>query len=86
MQIGRNWKIESDPLNIVLLRRHVSRKGDKKGQEYWTAEGYYSSLANALHDMVNFEIKETELKDLNTIMNKLNEIHKLIEKAWKEDR
>ena len=85
MQVGKNWRIKSDPLNIILMRRHTTRpKEGKESKEYWTSEGYYSSLASALKGLVDMEVKETELKDLKTVMAKLGELYKLIEKVRRE--
>ena len=74
MLIGTKYKIES-PLNVIL-----SKKGKtKEGEEKWTGIGYYSSVKSALHGLVEIEVKATELKDLKTIVAKIDELHKLIE-------
>lgn len=80
MLIGKNWKIEADTLNVILSKRRLKKPKDgKPALEYWEAMGYYSSVANALKDLVNYELRETALVDLRTIVNKINELHKLIE-------
>jgi len=28
MQVGKNWKVESDPLNVILLKRGLSKPKD----------------------------------------------------------
>ncbi len=78
MLIGRNWKIESDAMNITLFRRHVSKKA---GKDLWAVEGYFSSLSNAMKSIVDAQLKGTGLKDLNTVMAKLESIEKKIDSA-----
>ena len=80
MLIGKNWKVESIPLNVVLYRRRVSKSKDgKPSHEYWSAEGYYSTTQNALKALVDLEVTETDLKDLKTIVKKQEELYRLID-------
>ena len=80
MLIGKDWKIESDKLNVTLSQRHtVEEKGDKPKHDVWVVEGYFSSLKEALRALVNVSVRETELKDLKTITKKQDELYKLIE-------
>ncbi|KKN21717.1 hypothetical protein LCGC14_0922570 [marine sediment metagenome] len=79
MLIGNRYKIESDGLNVTLLKKRIARIGDHKGEEYWTAEGYYGTVANALKALVDMGVKETQLKDFKTIVKKQGELYKLIE-------
>lgn len=78
MIIGKDWKIESDPLNITLYRRMVAKKS---GKEYWKAEGYYSSVANALKGLVNFEVKETGMKEFREVAKKIDGLYAQIDTA-----
>lgn len=74
MLIGKEWKIESDSLNVTLYRKMVS----KKGKEGWRAEGYFATLKNALQDMVNREIKDTTLSSLQVLETKIEALYSLI--------
>ncbi len=75
MLIGKNWKIESDDMNVILMDLHKS----KKGEESWEIEGYYPTVKEALHGLVELEIKSTELKDLQTVCDKIMVLHYLID-------
>jgi len=76
MEIGKHWKVESDKCNIILYKRG---KNKKTGADTWKVEGYYYSIKEALHALIEMEIKETELKDLQTVLTKITELHNLIE-------
>ncbi len=76
MRIGKNYKIESDSLNIILFKRKVSKKANK---EYWTVIGYFSRIQNALRGLVDLKLRETELQDIKTIVEKQDDIYRLIE-------
>ena len=77
LAIGRNWRVGADTLNIILYRRQVSKK---TGKEYWRAHSYYSTVANALMGLVNQGVRDTELADLKTVCDKIEQLHKDIRK------
>lgn len=78
MFIGKKYKIESDENNIILSSRLVKREGDHIGEEYWSPEGYFANLKEAIKFMADLELKKTELSDLLTIIAKQDEIYALI--------
>lgn len=80
MEIGSEWKIESDSLNVILYRKRGRIKKDtKESCEAWERVGYYATVAGALHGLVNQGVRETELKDLKTVVEKIAELHALID-------
>ncbi len=79
MLIGKNWKIESDSMNITLFSRHTVRaKPSKPAHDTWRTEGFYSTIEQALIGLVNQGVRDTELADLKTITLKQNELYQLI--------
>ncbi len=76
MFIGKNYKVESDNLNVILYKKAISKK---TGKEPWRVEGYYYSVVNALKALVDFGVRETALKDLRTIISKIDELYALID-------
>lgn len=75
MLIGNNWKIESDSLNVILSKK--SRK--TKVGKFWATQGFYPNVKEALHALVDQEIKDTELVDIKTVNDKIEELHSLID-------
>lgn len=71
--VGRNWKVGADTLNIILYQRQVSKK---TGKEYWRAHSYFATVANALVGLVNQGIRDTELADMRTVCDKIDQLHK----------
>ena len=86
MLIGENYKIESDEMNATLFKKKLitgtgrGRHPTKRavGEEYWTPVAYFSTPKLALEHIVNMEIKGTGMKDLETVVKKIEELHKLI--------
>ena len=76
MLIGKQYKIEADSLNIILYRK--KKRLSKEGKEGWERMGYFATVPNALRGLVNQEVRDTDLKDMKTIVNKLNELEGLI--------
>ena len=80
MKINKDWKMEADPLKITLLERsRAPAKGNKPAHDKWIVRGYYPSIQWALKGLVDFGVKETELKDLKTVVAKIDELHQLID-------
>lgn len=79
MQINDKWMVESDPLNIILKHKVISKPKDgKPSKEYWVAEGYYRTLHDALEALIDKKIRKTELKDMQTICNMVDELKVLL--------
>lgn len=84
MNIGKNYRIETDAQNVIVQRRTVARAGKNAGQETWDNEAYVSTLENALKWLVDNEVKETGLTDLKTVIAKQNELYALIKEVSHE--
>ena len=78
MLIGKDWKIESDPLNVTLYKKVISKKIGTKGKVSWRVEGYFATIKSALDCLVELEVKETEMKEFRAVSKKLDELHVLI--------
>jgi len=81
MAIGKEWRVGADTLNIILYRRQVNKK---TGKEYWRAHSYYATVANALVGLVNQGVRDTELADLKTVCDKIDQLHKDILKVVRQ--
>jgi hypothetical protein len=68
MATGHDWRIGADPSNVILYRRVRSKGGIK---ERWVIEGYYSTVGNALVALVRAGVRETELRDLQSVQDKI---------------
>ncbi len=80
MKIGNKWKIESDSLNIILYRKKKRVKKDtKEVYEDWETMGYFSTIPNALREMINQRIRDTELKDVKTIIAEIDKLETLLQ-------
>ena len=76
MEIGKNYKIESDSLNVTIYKRYKKKVGYD-----WKAVGFYSTVANALRGLVDFEVAGTGLKDFKTVVEKQERLYDLIKEA-----
>ena len=79
MKIGNNWKVEAEPMNIVLYKK---RKGHRKdtGKPFvdWITAGYFATMKGVLTELVNLSVKGSELKDLKDIVDRIDTIHETI--------
>lgn len=81
MEIGKNWKIESDTMNVTLYHKEVKQSGDHKGDEFWSAEGYFKTPRAAYDYAVDKEIMDTGFKDFKTVVDKISELKKEFKNA-----
>jgi hypothetical protein len=88
MLIGKNYKIECpDNLNVIVYKFHKgSEKNGKVIADHWTTEGFYSTPASALNGLIRMEVKATELKDLQTVVNKITELENTLLTAIRTHR
>lgn len=73
MLIGDKYKIEADALNVSL-----SVKQGRKGKEQWVKVLYASDPKELLYSIVRQEIRDTGFKDLDVVINKLDEVFQFI--------
>jgi hypothetical protein len=79
--INNNWMMKSDDLNITLMRkRGKGHRMSKEGTESWECF-YYSTIAGALQALLEKEVKSTNLKDIQTINDRIDKIERDIKKA-----
>ncbi len=80
--VGKDWKLYCcDSLNITVARRQKS-KSDNTG-ENWINAAYFSTVAAALHFLVEQGVKDTGLKDMKTVVAKIDELKRDIDEALK---
>ena len=83
MLIGKKYQLKSDTMQYTLSEKKINKK---KQTEYWEPIGYFSNPVSALKYLVNHAVKETELTDLKTVVNRMEEIHKEIMEAQNDKR
>ena len=76
MLIGKDYKVESDSLNVSLYERRVSKKTQ---EEYWVAIKHFSSFGNALKALVDMKVKETKLGDFRAVCERQDALYELID-------
>ena len=76
IQINEDWRITSDPQNFILEMRRVKGTESKTpGEEYYTAEGFYTNLDNALQGLVRRSVLDSDcdsLESLNALLRQLD--------------
>ena len=75
MLIGKKWKIGADSQNVILYRKKKRTRKDTN-EVYWDWEtlGYFATVENALQELVNQGVRDTQLKDLETIVAEIKKL------------
>lgn len=80
MIISKDWKIESDDLNVTILKRkHIAEKEGIPAHDNWYPKGYFASPKNALKWLVNHKVTGTGMGDLETVVKAIDELHATID-------
>lgn len=83
MKINDEYNLTADSLNWILQKRFEKKK--KEGEEDKPTEygfkdvAYFPDYHMALRNMVDREIRETELADFKTIIEKIDELKETID-------
>ena len=78
LDINKDFRITSDPMQFILQERRERQDGNKKGEEYWNTIGYYSSLETALNDYKTYRIKVSDADGYKQIIELLEKLEKEI--------
>lgn len=79
MKINDEYQITSDDMCVILMKRYQKKQKEGELVQYdFKPCGYYRDVKQALKDFVRKEIFTTELKELNVINDKIDELHELI--------
>jgi hypothetical protein len=78
--INKTYKIDSDKThNFILKRKGANEEGEE--DKTWKTIGYFPTVKQVYHAVVELGIKESSLIDLKVLNEKVNELHALIEDA-----
>ena len=84
MLIGKDWQITGEGLNVTVSKRVTREKREgKEKYESWQNVAYFGSVKSALHYLVGQRVRDTALKDLRTVVQAIDKLHKDIDKAVK---
>ena len=85
--IGQNYKITSDPINVVLNRIYEKKQGDKplaEGEKYGYKQiGYYTTVERACQALLNYEINTSDAENLAELMDVMTKCRDQITEATK---
>lgn len=81
MKINEEYQITTDgDMNVILMKRYQKKQIEGEEIQYdFKPCGYYGSIKQALKDFVRKEMFVTELKDLETIQAKIEELENTID-------
>ncbi len=80
MDIGKDWRIESDSMNVTISKRkRIPEKDGKPAHDNWYPQGYFASPQNALKWLVNHKVTGTGMADLQQVVTMIDDLYLLID-------
>ncbi len=78
IHLYKDYYLNSDSYSFLIEKKHFS----KKGEEYFTIEGYYSYIEQALYALVSKVIREKvqEVDSLSELLDETKKIREIIAK------
>lgn len=82
LRINDKYGLRADYLNYILVENKPVKDTESKnyGQDNWVTVAYVSDLKGALTYLVDKEVRETELVDLKTIIQAIDNLKEDIKK------
>ena len=77
--ISKTWKIDCDNLNFILKRKGQSEDGEES--KAWKIMGFYPTVKELYHKLVEMGIKESSLTEIKALDIKIQELHQHIDNA-----
>jgi hypothetical protein len=68
--IGTDWKLTADRFNVIVWKK------EGKDKNRWRAEGYFSTLGSALVFLVRQSVRDTELKSIQAVQEKIEQVER----------
>lgn len=84
LDLGENYKIETDGLNAILKKKCIVSKKVEEGQEpefeeVFRTVGYFASIKQALLNVLNIELLEDEvIEDVQEVLNRITQYESLV--------
>lgn len=79
LDINASWRINQDVRNYIL--EHKGRNEASEDGTKWTPVGYYQTVSQLYHALVEKGIKESSLTEIKALDIKIQELHELIDNA-----
>jgi len=72
--VGDKWVITSDSLQFILNKTKVAQSGNKKGEVYLEAVGYYPRMSQLVNGLIHFHIRDSDVKKISALAAELERI------------
>ena len=83
IKIDDTYSITTDPMNYILTKKKVVQDGVNKGNVYYEAEGYYSTLSGALKGYLVKELRSSDCESIPEVLDKIEELENKIDNILK---
>lgn len=82
IEVEDSWVITSDSLQFILNKKKVVLSGEKKGQEYLEAVGYYSKIEQLVGGLIHFDIRASKVKTISELASSIESIGEICQEAF----
>jgi hypothetical protein len=79
LNINATWRVNQDKHNYIL--EHKGKNEANEEGTKWVAVGFYQTVKQLYHALVEKGIKESSLTDIKALDIKIQELHTFIEDA-----
>lgn len=79
IKIDKEYTLQSDDRNIILVRTNKVKKGENAGGTYDQNISYHGTLQAALKDYLRVKTNTSQATSIQELLNEVKEIKKTIE-------
>lgn len=80
--VGKDWVITSDAHQFILNQKKLVKTGNKAGEEWLDAVGYYPTVTQLVSGLVHHHVRNSTVTSIASLAVEIELIGKLCQEAF----
>jgi hypothetical protein len=79
IELTKEWRIDTDPMNFMLQTRRVVQNGKTKGDVVWDTVGFYGNLDHALEAFLKHSMLRSDITGIDELKSLLASVRSIVD-------
>ncbi|MEL5329777.1 DUF5405 family protein [Serratia ureilytica] len=80
--VGKDWVITSDVHQFILNKKKLVKTGDKAGEEWLDAVGYYPTISQLVSGLVHNHVRDSTIISIADLASEIHQVSKFCQEAF----
>lgn len=81
--LNEDYRAKTVQLNLALQKKIIHREGMNKRKTSWRTIGYYNGIESLLKGYIKLEIRNSDIKSLEEVIDKISELENKVDNIRK---